>query len=108
MKNYFTKGEKLLWGSSVILIALSYILFKGDSILTLIASAVGVTSLIFNAKGNPVGQTLTIVLSLLYGDISLSFAYYGEMITYVGMTAPMACASLVSWLKHPFFGVKRG
>ncbi len=60
MKNYFTKGEKLLWGSSVILIALSYILFKGDSILTLIASAVGVTSLIFNAKGNPVGQTLTI------------------------------------------------
>lgn len=107
MKNYFTKTEKILWCTSVILIVLSYILFKGDSVLTLIASVVGVTSLIFNAKGNPVGQALIIVFSLLYGWISLSFAYYGEMITYVGMTAPMACASLVSWLKNPFEGSKR-
>lgn len=46
--------------------------------------------LIFNAKGNPAGQLLTVIFSLLYGSISFTFAYYGEMITYLGMTMPMA------------------
>lgn len=45
-----------------------------------------------------------VVFSLLYGIISYSFAYYGEMITYLGMTMPMAVFSLVSWLRHPFGG----
>lgn len=38
--------------------------------------------LIFNAKGNPFGQLLMIIFSLIYGVISYSFSYYGEMITY--------------------------
>ena len=42
------------------------------------------------AKGNPVGQGLMILFSVLYGIISWRVAYYGEMITYLGMTAPMA------------------
>lgn len=46
--------------------------------------------LIFNAKGNPAGQLLTVIFSLLYGSISFTFAYYGERITYLGMTMPMA------------------
>ena len=70
--------------------------------MTLFASLVGVTSLIFNAKGNPVGQALMIVFSLLYGIISFTFAYYGEMITYLGMTMPMAIFALVSWLRNPY------
>jgi nicotinamide riboside transporter PnuC len=57
--------------------------------MTLAASLIGVTSLIFNAKGNPFGQLLMIVFSLLYGVISYNFAYYGEMVTYLGMTMPM-------------------
>ena len=56
------------------------------------------------AKGNPAGQVLMILFSLLYGLISFSFAYYGEMLTYLGMTAPMAVVSLVSWLRNPFQG----
>ena len=63
--------------------------------LAFIASLIGVTSLIFIAKGNPVGQALTITFSVLYGIISLTFAYYGEMITYLGMTAPMAVWALM-------------
>ncbi len=47
-----------------------------------------------------------IVFSLLYGIISFSFAYYGEMITYLGMTAPMALVALISWLRHPYNGNK--
>ena len=74
--------------------------------MTLIASLIGVTSLIFNAKGNPTGQALMIAFSLLYGIISYTFAYYGEMITYLGMTMPMAIFALVSWLKNPYKGNK--
>lgn len=68
------------------------------------ASLIGVTSLIFNAKGNPFGQFLMILFSLLYGIISFTFSYYGEMLTYLGMTMPMAIFALISWLKNPFNG----
>ena len=104
MKGYFTKGDLALWGGSVGLILLSFALFDRENWLTLAASLIGVTSLIFNAKGNPVGQLLMVVFSLLYGVISWSFAYYGEMITYLGMTMPMAVVALVSWLRHPYKG----
>jgi nicotinamide mononucleotide transporter len=81
-------------------------LFDRESYLTLVASFIGVTALIFNAKGNPFGQFLMVIFSILYGGISFSFAYYGEMITYLGMTAPMAVFALVSWLRNPYNGNK--
>ena len=104
--SYFSKIELTLWISSVSLITISFFAFDRTNYLTLIASLVGVTSLIFNAKGNPFGQILMIVFSLLYGIISFSFAYYGEMITYLGMTMPMAVFSLISWLRNPYKGNK--
>jgi len=104
--NYFSKGEIILWISSMIIIIFSYIVFGSESCITLAASLVGVTSLIFCAKGNPFGQLLMIVFSLLYGIISFSFSYYGEMLTYLGMTMPMAVFSLISWLKNPYKGNK--
>lgn len=104
MNKYFTKTEWTLWLSSVALISICFIIFDREGYMTLIASLIGVTSLIFNAKGNPVGQVLMILFSVLYGIISFSFAYYGEMITYLGMTAPMALIALISWLTHPYKG----
>lgn len=104
--NYFTTFEKLLWIFSVIIIIAAFALSDGDNLISLAASLIGVTFLIFNAKGNPIGQFLTIVFSVFYGYISFSFAYYGEMITYLGMTAPMALLALISWLKHPYKGNK--
>ena len=103
---YFSKTEIILWGSSVFLIVLSFCVFDRENYLTLFASIIGVTSLIFNAKGNPFGQFLMVVFSLLYGIISFTFAYYGEMITYLGMTMPMAVFALVSWLRNPYQGNK--
>lgn len=103
---YFSKGEFLLWCVSVFLIMISFLLFDRENFLTLIASLIGVTSLIFNAKGNPLGQFFMIIFSLLYGMISFHFAYYGEMVTYLGMTAPMAVFSLISWLRNPYLGNK--
>ena len=101
---YFSKGELTLWGSSAGLILISFFLFDRVNFMTLAASLIGTTSLIFNAKGNPIGQALMVVFSLLYGVISYSFSYFGEMITYLGMTGPMALFALISWLRNPFKG----
>ena len=103
---YFSKAEIVLWCASVVLVVLSFSIFDRENYLTLVASLVGVTSLIFNAKGNPVGQFLMVIFSLLYGIISFTFAYYGEMITYLGMTMPMAIFALISWLRNPYNGNK--
>lgn len=103
---YFSKGELLLWVLSAVTITISFLLFDRTNYLTLIASLIGVTSLIFNAKGNPFGQLLMVIFSVLYGIISYSFSYYGEMITYMGMTGPMAFFALVSWLRNPYKGKK--
>ena len=100
--NYFSRGEKALWLCSVVLIAAAFLVFDRSNYIAAANSLIGVTSLIFAAKGNPVGQVLAIIFSMLYGYISYTYSYYGEMITYLGMTMPMACFSLVSWLKNPY------
>ena len=102
--NYFSKAEIVLWIFSVMAIVVSFWVFDRTNYMTLCASLIGVTSLIFNAKGNPFGQFLMVVFSLLYGIISYSFAYYGEMVTYLGMTMPMAIFALISWLRNPYNG----
>lgn len=104
LTSYFTKMELRLWAWSNALIILSFFFFKQTNFLTLGASLIGVSSLIFNAKGNPIGQVLMIIFSLFYGIISFSYQYYGEVLTYLGMTMPMAIIALVSWLKHPYEG----
>lgn len=100
--NYFSRGEKALWLCSVALIAAAFLVFDRSNYIAAANSLIGVTSLIFVAKGNPVGQVLAIIFSMLYGYISYTYSYFGEMITYLGMTMPMACISLVSWLKNPY------
>ena len=99
---YFSKAEIILWCFSVFAIVSSFIAFDRANHLTLCASLIGVTSLIFCAKGNPFGQILMIIFSTIYGIISFSFSYYGEMLTYMGMTLPMSVFSLVTWLKNPY------
>ena len=104
MKQYFTKSEIALWSGSTVAIVASFFLFDRENYMTLAASVIGVTSLIFNAKGNPFGQLLMVIFSIIYGIISYTFRYYGEMITYLGMTAPMAVFALISWLRNPYKG----
>lgn len=103
-KFYFTGYEIAIWLVSVTAITVSFFAFGSKGVLSLVASIIGATSLIFIAKGNPIGQALTVVFSILYGIISLQVRYYGEMITYLGMTAPMAIAALIGWLRHPYKG----
>lgn len=101
---YFSKGELALWSASSVLILVSFLIFDRVNFMTLAASLIGTTSLIFNAKGNPIGQALMVVFSLMYGVISYTFSYFGEMLTYLGMTGPMALFALISWLRNPYNG----
>lgn len=80
---------------------LSNIIPGNFDLLTLAATLVGVTSLVFAAKGNVWAQILMVVFSILYGIISFRFRYWGEMITYLGMTLPMAVWSIFTWVKNP-------
>ncbi len=102
-----TKFERFLWGLSLFVVALSYFLGTQHNILSLFASLIGVTALIFVAKGDVLGQMLTVIFSILYGIISYNCRYYGEMITYLLMTLPMAIVSIVSWKKNPYKGNKQ-
>ncbi len=95
------KREWCLWIVSLIIVALSNILAGKADPVTLSATLIGVTALIFVARGDVWGQILTVVFSILYAITSYRFRYYGEMITYLGMTAPIAVFSIVSWLKNP-------
>lgn len=106
MFSYFSKKDVTLWASSVIIIIISFFTFDRSDYLTFVASLIGVTSLIFFAKGNPIGNVLMIIFSTIYGYISFSFAYYGEVATYMGMTLPMSVFSLISWLRNPYKGKK--
>lgn len=99
-----TKFEMCLWFMSVFVVIISFVLSKGGDYLTLIASLIGVTALIFVAKGYVLGQVLTVVFAIFYGIISFYFRYYGEMLTYMCMTAPIAIMAVISWIKHPFEG----
>ena len=98
----FTKFELILWTASLSIVFLSFIVPKEKDWLSLLASLIGVTALIYNARGNVMGQILSIAFSLLYGIVSLIFGYWGEAITYLGMTMPAAIVATVSWIRNPY------
>ncbi len=101
-----TKFEFCLWITSVIVVCISFILPNEKDYLTLIASLIGVTALIYVAKGYVIGQVLSVVFAVFYGIISFYFRYYGEVITYLCMTAPIAMMAVISWIRHPYKDTK--
>lgn len=96
-----SKLDLILWTVSLSILTISNFIFGNVDPLTLIAAYIGITSLIFAAKGNAIGQILMIVFSILYAVISYRYKYWGEMITYLGMTLPMAVWSTATWIKNP-------
>jgi len=105
MKNPFKLLDKKDWIvyiiSLVVVIASNVVTLQFDA-LNFFSTVIGVTALIFIAKGNVWGQILSVVFCALYGIISLRFRYYGEMITYLGMSMPIAVFSIITWLKNPY------
>ncbi len=109
MQNPFrglTKFEFALWCFSVLSVIISFLFLENGDSLKLIASLIGVTALIFTSKGYVIGQILIVVFSLFYGFISFHTRYYGEMITYLGISTPIAILAAISWFKNPYKGTK--
>lgn len=98
--------EIILWSISAFVICFSFLISRSSDFVSLIGSIIGITSLIFLAKGYALGQVLIIIFSVFYGIVSFYNNYYGEMITYLCMTAPMAVVALIEWIKHPYKDTK--
>ncbi len=97
----FSKKDWALWISSMAIVT-AVNLFQADcDWLMLVTTWIGATALIFAAKGNVWAQILIILFSILYGIISWRVSYWGEMITYLGMTMPMAIWATISWARNP-------
>ena len=104
MKNPIKSITKKEWGiliCSILVIGISNLVTGNVNMLMLLAAWIGVNSLVLAAKGNVWAQILMVVFSILYAVISWTFRYWGEMITYLGMTLPMAVCSTITWLKNP-------
>lgn len=97
-----SKFELVLWLGSLVVVSGAFVLSGLGDYLTLVASLIGLTALIFVAKGYVIGQVLTVAFAVFYGIISFYLKYYGEMITYLGMTAPIAIFTVISWVRHPY------
>lgn len=101
LKN-LNKFEWTLWLGSVVAVVSSFVAFGDYNPLTLVASLVGVTALIFVSKGDVLGPFIMVAFCLMYGVISYEQRYYGEIITYVCMCAPISALSIITWLKNPY------
>ncbi len=87
-------------------VILSFVFSEERYIVNLLASLVGVTALIYLAHGHVLGQVLIAAFAVIYGIASWRLAYYGEMITYIGMSMPTAVVSIITWLRHPYQGTR--
>lgn len=102
VNEYFSLFEKLLWIISITANVIVFFAFKNKDYLTLASCLTGVTAIILCAKGNPLGMALCVIFASFYGFVSFLCGYYGEVITYVGMSLPMSVLSLISWLKNRY------
>lgn len=104
MKNPFKILNKLdyaLWLGSIAIIVTAFAVVGKRDYITLASAVIGITAVLFTAKGHVLGQALIVVFSVFYGVISYYSKYYGEMMTYLGMSAPVAVAAVISWIRHP-------
>lgn len=100
--NNLTGKEKLLWVLSLAVIFLSSAVFPDPDWMSVVTSLVGATALIFVGKGDPIGQFICIIFSIMYALVSWHLRYFGEMITYMCMSAPASFCALIAWLKNPY------
>ncbi len=101
-KSYFNKFEIYLFLVSSIILFTVFFIFDKTNYVNLIMSVLSVFMLILIAKGNVLGEIFSVIFCTYYAIISHKNRYYGELITYLFMTMPMAILSIFSWLKNPY------
>ena len=97
-----TKKEWIIYSISLIIVIVSNFFTKSIDFFKMASTIVGATALIFMAKGNVWGQILSVIFCAMYAYTSYQFRYYGEMITYLAMSMPIAIMSIYTWLKNPY------
>lgn len=93
--------EWAIWAISTITVITVFFAFHNTDYIQLVGCLIGVLSILLVSKGSPIGQITTILFSVFYGIVSYFIRYYGEMITYLGMTTPIAIVALINWFRHP-------
>jgi nicotinamide mononucleotide transporter PnuC len=105
LKNPFkslTKKDWILYVISLVIVVSSNFFTVNIDYFKMASTIVGATALIFIAKGNVWGQILSVAFCIMYAYTSYLFRYYGEMITYLAMSLPIAVVSIFTWLKNPY------
>lgn len=92
----------IVWSISVTLIIISYFLSPDGGVMNAITSLLGVTAIIFVAKGQVLGQVLLASFALLYGVVSFFQSYYGETAICLFLSLPLAAFAIVTWYKNPY------
>ncbi len=95
----WTGFEKILLLVSVFLITTSGIITKSE-ILTIIASLVGITCALMQAKGKVISQFMGVLEAILYSILSFQNQYYGEVIIYMVVVLPTYLFGIYSWVSN--------
>ncbi len=95
----WTGFEKILLLVSVFLITASGIITKSE-ILTIIASLVGITCALMQAKGKVISQFMGVLEAILYSILSFQNQYYGEVIIYMVVVLPTYLFGIYSWVSN--------
>lgn len=105
MKKAFSslrRTDIIVWCISVLLIAISYLLSPDGGLINSITSLLGVTAIIFVARGQVLGQVLLASFALLYGVVSYFQSYYGETAICIFLSLPLAAFAIITWYKNPY------
>ena len=94
--------DYVIWSVSVVVNIIAFALTGFKDPLTFVSAIVGVTALIFNAKGHVVGQMIPVVFAIFYSIVAYFFRYYSELITYACMNAPISILTVIAWIRNPF------
>ncbi|MDE5721528.1 MAG: nicotinamide riboside transporter PnuC [Clostridia bacterium] len=101
---YFTKLEWTLWLTGIIIVTVGFAVTKDRSVLSFCSSLAGITCVMINAKGNVVGQFVSVLFSTLYAVYAYTQHLYGEMIIYFALMVPIHVISIFTWIRNRFDG----
>ncbi|MBQ8426646.1 MAG: nicotinamide mononucleotide transporter [Clostridia bacterium] len=96
------KRDWILYIVSLVIVICSNFFTENIDYFKMASTIIGATALIFVAKGNVWGQILSVAFCVMYAYTSYLFRYYGEMITYLAMSLPIAVVSVFTWIRNPY------
>lgn len=105
MRNPFVELNKkdwMIYSISLVVVVVANFISGSVNYFNLIATLLGVTSLIFIAKGNLWGQIIMVIFCTMYAITAWGYRYYGEVITYLCMSLPIALVAVFTWAKNPY------